>query len=164
MLRILEPCVWCSIYCIYVISSHICRLHLTIMCSRQKLFNSDKNNGSSPSGCVYRSPLNRNRQLIRILKMELFSVIAMLILLLVVYKLLDYLWRLPTIGQCSEQYILVTGCWSGFGKGFVHRLDELGCHVFAGCSKETRRLELANTCSEGIKTMVLDVSKHDSVL
>jgi hypothetical protein len=88
--------------------------------------------------------------------MEFFSFIATLLLIFVVYKVLDYLLRLPTVGQYSERYILMTGCGSGFGRAFVHRLDELGCHVFAGCSTETGQLELNDTCSERIQTLVLD--------
>jgi hypothetical protein len=90
--------------------------------------------------------------------------LAIFITSCVVYKLLDYLLRLPTVGQYSERYILVTGCDSGFGQIFARRLDELGCHVFAGCLTEAGQQELVKTCSERLQTLDLDVTKHDSVL
>jgi NAD(P)-dependent dehydrogenase (short-subunit alcohol dehydrogenase family) len=90
--------------------------------------------------------------------------LAVSIALFVVYKALDYLLRLPTIGRYSERYILVTGCDSGFGEALARRLDGLGCHVFACCLTEARQKELAKTCSERLQTLQMDVSQHDSVL
>jgi NAD(P)-dependent dehydrogenase (short-subunit alcohol dehydrogenase family) len=96
--------------------------------------------------------------------MEMLGCIITLIILFVIYKLLDYVLRLPTVGQYSERYILVTGCDSGFGEAIARRLDGLGCHVFAGCLTEAGQLQLTSKCSERLQVLDLDVTKHYSVL
>jgi short chain dehydrogenase len=97
------------------------------------------------------------------LKMEMLEFIITLIILFVIYKLLDYLLRLPTIGQYSERYILVTGCDSGFGQAIARRLDGLGCHVFAACLTETGQVELIRSCSDRMNAFEMDVTNHSSV-
>ena len=81
----------------------------------------------------------------------------------VLYKLCDKLLRLPRIGRYSDRYILVTGCGSGFGLDLVKRLDALGCHVFAGCRRDSSVAELAESCSDRVQPIQMDVSKPDSV-
>ena len=58
---------------------------------------------------------------------------GVLVLLWLGWKLLDYLIRLPTVGDYNEKYIFITGCDSGFGLHTAKKLDKMGCHVFAGC-------------------------------
>jgi 11-cis-retinol dehydrogenase len=94
-----------------------------------------------------------------VMMMETLGCIPTLILLFVIYKLLDYLLRLPTIGRYSERYILITGCDSGFGQALARRLDGLGCHVFAGCLTEAGQQELAKTCSERLQTLLIGHNK-----
>ena len=86
------------------------------------------------------------------------------LLIILLYKLLDYLVRLPRRRNFTQCYVLVTGCDSGFGFEAAKRFDELGCHVFAGCLTESGESELRKKCSKRLVTLPLDVSKHDSVV
>jgi len=85
------------------------------------------------------------------------------VLLVLVYKALDWLLRLPRIGRYGERYIFITGCDTGFGNMLAKRLDALGCHVFAGCLTEAGETELSKSCSDRMHAVSLDVSKPDSV-
>lgn len=86
-----------------------------------------------------------------------------IVLLFVVYKVIDRLIRLPRIGRYEDRYILVTGCDTGFGNLLAKRLDELGCHVFAGCFTEKGEVDLKKTSSERLHAFPLDVTKPESV-
>jgi len=90
--------------------------------------------------------------------------VGSLVILVLIYKALDWLIRQLYVGQLSERYILVTGCDTGFGNLLAKRLDALGCHVFAGCLTEAGETDLKKTCSSKLQTLALDVSKHESVL
>src|SRR6218665_1778098 len=85
------------------------------------------------------------------------------IVFFVVYKLLDRLIRIPRIGNYSDRYILVTGCDTGFGNLLAKRLDQLGCHVFAGCLTEKGETELKKVSSERLHVISLDVANQESV-
>jgi len=83
--------------------------------------------------------------------------------IVVVYKLLDRILRLPRVGNYSDRFVFVTGCDSGFGQALVKRLDSLGCHVFAGCFTEKGETELTKICSKRVLPVPIDVTDHDSV-
>jgi len=91
------------------------------------------------------------------------SVLAILLVMVLLYKLVDYVLSIPLVGNYSNRYIFVTGCDTGFGYELAKRLDSLGCHVFAGCLTEKGETELRKTCSERLHPVSLDVTKHDSV-
>jgi len=86
-----------------------------------------------------------------------------LILLLILYKAVDWLIRLFYIGKYNDRYILVTGCDTGFGNILAKRLDRLGCHVFAGCLTESGGAELKSQCSDKLQVLPLDVSNQEHV-
>lgn len=88
---------------------------------------------------------------------------GVLILLFILYKLFDWLIRLPKIGNYGDRYILVTGCDTGFGHLLAKRLDGLGCNVFAGCFTEKGETELKKACSDRLHAIPLDVSKPESI-
>src|SRR6218665_264726 len=88
---------------------------------------------------------------------------AYVVLFLIFYKIIDYLIRIPRVGNYSGRYILVTGCDTGFGNLIAKRLDQLGCHVFAGCYTEKGETELKKSCSERLHVISLDVSSKESV-
>jgi len=88
-----------------------------------------------------------------------FGVIAVVLL----YKLLDYLIRIPRIGDYASRHVFVTGCDTGFGNLLAKRLDALGCHVFAGCLTEAGEVELKKACSSRLKTVPLNVTQPESV-
>ena len=83
--------------------------------------------------------------------------------LYVVYRIVDRLVRIPSVGRHSDRYILVTGCDSGFGQGIARRLDAIGCHVFAACLTESGETELKKTSSQRLRTISLDVTREESV-
>ena len=82
---------------------------------------------------------------------------------IILYKILDRLVRIPRLGNYKDRYILVTGCDTGFGNLIAKRLDQLGCHVFAGCYTEKGETELKKSCSERLHVISLDVSSKESV-
>src|SRR6218665_1469708 len=81
----------------------------------------------------------------------------------VLYKILDLLIRIPRVGNYKYRYMLVSGCDSGFGNLITKRLDQLGCHVFAGCLTEKGEIELKKACSERMHAISLDVTRKESV-
>ena len=81
----------------------------------------------------------------------------------VLYKIVDYLIRIPRVANDPNRYILVTGCDTGFGNLIAKRLDQLGCHVFAGCLTEKGETELKKACSERLHAISLDVTSRESV-
>jgi len=86
-----------------------------------------------------------------------------LFLLFIIYKIIDRLLRLPTIGRNVDRYVLITGCDMGFGHELTKRLDFRGCHVFAGCLTEKGETELKKVCSDRVVTLSMDVTKPESV-
>ena len=82
---------------------------------------------------------------------------------LILYKIVDYLIRIPRVGNYKDRYIFVTGCDTGFGNLIAKRLDQLGCHVFAGCLTEKGETELKKICSERLHAISLDVTRNESV-
>jgi len=95
--------------------------------------------------------------------MSLFCCTGYVILIIILYKAVDWLLRLFYIGKYNERYILVTGCDTGFGNKLAKRLDGLGCHVFAGCLTESGGAQLKAECSEKLYVLSLDVSNEASV-
>jgi len=95
--------------------------------------------------------------------MSMLCVFQYIILLVVLYKILDWLIRRFYIGKYNERYILVTGCDTGFGNLAAKRLDKLGCHVFAGCYTEAGGKELTSLCSNKLQVISLDISNPESV-
>ncbi|KAK3095713.1 hypothetical protein FSP39_017942 [Pinctada imbricata] len=89
--------------------------------------------------------------------------IAVLVICVV---LLAVRWRLQqmTIGYYDGRHVLITGCDSGFGKLLALRLVEMGYSVFAGCLTEEGLNELKQSSSKRLKTILLDVTKTDSIV
>ena len=81
----------------------------------------------------------------------------------ILFRILDYFYRMPKVGSLSSRYILVTGCDTGFGHEISKRLDKQGCHVFAACLTEAGETELKKVCSTRLKTVHMNVSQPDSV-
>ena len=99
--------------------------------------------------------------------MEVFIVIGyaiLLVLLAVLYRILDGWLRKYKLSNYDSKYILITGCDTGFGHDFAKQLDNLGCHVFAGCLTEKGAEELSQNCSNRLTIVTIDVTNHDSVV
>ncbi|CAL1537395.1 unnamed protein product [Lymnaea stagnalis] len=89
--------------------------------------------------------------------------VCAVVLLVVTYYFLDFFLRSFKVGHFEEKYVLITGCDSGFGQALAGHLDSLGFHVFAGCLTHVGREYLAKNCSKRLVTVLLDVSKTESV-
>ncbi|KAH9498893.1 Retinol dehydrogenase 7 [Bulinus truncatus] len=61
-----------------------------------------------------------------------------------------------------KRYKLYRKCF-GFGQGLASHLDKLGFHVFAGCLTDEGRTYLKERCSGRLVTILLDVSKNQSI-
>ena len=83
-----------------------------------------------------------------------------------IYKLLDYLIRIPktTAPTGQRDYILITGCDSGFGNLFAKRLDSKGFRVFAACLTERGKRELEEATSSRLRGFLMDVTNKESIL
>lgn len=85
--------------------------------------------------------------------------IVVLFFYFVVRKLVSVL----RIDRCSDVYVLITGCDSGFGNEAARRFDRLGCHVFAGCLTDEGKESLKAECSDRLHAISLDVTKQESI-
>ena len=95
--------------------------------------------------------------------MDILTITFYFLIVLITYKVLDFVFRLPKISNLRSQYILVTGCDTGFGNAAAKLLDGMGCHVIAGCLTEAGETDLRKSCSEKLKTIQMDVSKLESI-
>ena len=95
--------------------------------------------------------------------MECIVCLLYVIAFYVLYRILDYFYRLPKVGSLSSRYILVTGCDTGFGNEISKRLDKKGCHVFAGCLTEAGETGLRKVCSSRLTPVHMNVADPDSV-
>lgn len=46
----------------------------------------------------------------------------------------------------------------------TRKLDNLGCHVFAGCLTEKGEVELKKACTKRVVPVRLDVTNHESIV
>lgn len=95
--------------------------------------------------------------------MPCWGIILGVVVVIILYKIVDYLIRLPRLKNLDKKYVFITGCDTGFGHEAAKRFDALGCHVIAGCYTEAGQTELREQCSSRLFTVPLDVSKHESV-
>ena len=94
-------------------------------------------------------------------------------LLLLIYKIADYLVRIPSRSHPSRDIdnVMITGCDSGFGRLFALRLVRKGFTVFAACLTEKGRTELKEKASGSgsgsgsgrIISFIMDVCDTSSV-
>ncbi len=100
--------------------------------------------------------------------MEVTTALSYVCLAFVIYKILDFFYRLPShINNLDSRYILITGCDTGFGNAAAKRLAAMGCHVIAGCLTETGETQLRKSCYHGrerLNVIQMDVSNHRHVL
>ncbi len=96
--------------------------------------------------------------------MEVTEALLYFCIAFVLFKFIDYLISLPTISNIKSQYVFITGCDTGFGNAVAKKLDLMGCNVIAGCLTERGETDLRKKCSDKIKTITLDVTKHYNVL
>lgn len=83
---------------------------------------------------------------------------------LFLYLCITWFLRSLTINRrYRDLYVVITGCDSGFGKELAYRLDRFGFNVFAACLTEEAAAELERTTSKSLHTVIVDVSKPETI-
>ncbi|XP_004692678.1 PREDICTED: short-chain dehydrogenase/reductase family 9C member 7 [Condylura cristata] len=67
------------------------------------------------------------------------------------------------VSNLSDKYVLITGCDSGFGHLLARQLDRRGMRVLAACFTEEGAQKLQQATSHQLQTILLDVTKSESV-
>ncbi|KAM5287664.1 short-chain dehydrogenase/reductase family 9C member 7 [Ctenodactylus gundi] len=67
------------------------------------------------------------------------------------------------VRNLSEKYVFITGCDSGFGNLLAKQLVERGMRVLAACLTEEGAQKLQQETSYQLQTVLLDVTKTESV-
>lgn len=67
------------------------------------------------------------------------------------------------IDKVCQKCVFITGCDSGFGNLVARQLDQQGFRVIAGCLTEAGASSLQASASSGLKTVLLDVTKNESI-
>ncbi|XP_020726566.2 retinol dehydrogenase 16-like [Odocoileus virginianus] len=78
------------------------------------------------------------------------------------YLLRWYLER-QVLSHLQDKFVFITGCDSGFGNKLARQLDLRGLRVLAGCLTEQGAEQLRNQTSGRLQTVILDVTKTESV-
>ena len=68
------------------------------------------------------------------------------------------------VKNLSEKYVFITGCDSGFGNLLARQLDRRGMRVLAACLTEKGAEQLRNKTSDRLETVILDVTKTESIV
>ncbi|KAH9498876.1 Retinol dehydrogenase 7 [Bulinus truncatus] len=89
--------------------------------------------------------------------------VSVFVLIIITLIFLEHVLRSLKVGSYQDKYVLITGCNSGFGQGLACQLDKLGFHVFAGYRTDEGRTYLKEQCSGRLVTILLDVSKNQSI-
>ncbi|KAH9498877.1 Retinol dehydrogenase 7 [Bulinus truncatus] len=89
--------------------------------------------------------------------------VSVFVLIIITFIFFERVLRSFKVGSYQDKYVFITGCDSGFGQGLACQLDRLGFHVFAGCLTDEGTTYLKEQCSGRLVTILLDVSKNQSI-
>ena len=79
------------------------------------------------------------------------------------YYLLRWYRERQVVSHLRDKFVFITGCDSGFGNLLARQLDLRGLRVLAGCLTEQGAEQLRNQTSDRLQTVILDVTKTESV-
>ncbi|NWI13811.1 H17B6 dehydrogenase, partial [Crypturellus soui] len=79
------------------------------------------------------------------------------------YLLRRWLRERQQVPGLADKFVLVTGCDSGFGQLLARQLDARGLRVLAACLTEPGAVRLRATASPRLHTLLLDVTRSESV-
>ena len=79
------------------------------------------------------------------------------------YYLLRWYRERQVVSHLRDKFIFITGCDSGFGNKLARQLDLRGLRVLAACLTEQGAEQLRNQTSDRLQTVILDVTKTESV-
>ncbi|XP_019816554.2 17-beta-hydroxysteroid dehydrogenase type 6 [Bos indicus] len=86
-----------------------------------------------------------------------------LAVLLGLYYLLHWYRERQVVSHLQDKFVFITGCDSGFGNQLARQLDLRGLRVLAGCLTEQGAEQLRNQTSDRLQTVILDVTKTESI-
>ncbi|XP_076410178.1 retinol dehydrogenase 7-like [Peromyscus maniculatus bairdii] len=87
-----------------------------------------------------------------------------LVVLLGLWKLLRLFRERQVVSHLQDKHVFITGCDSGFGNLLARQLDRRGMRVLAACLTESGAEELRSKTSDRLETVILDVTKTESVV
>ena len=87
-----------------------------------------------------------------------------LVALVGLWTLLRFFRERQVVSHLQDKYVFITGCDSGFGNLLARQLDRRGMRVLAACRKEEGAEELRRKTSERLETVILDVTKTESIV
>ncbi|XP_057172203.1 short-chain dehydrogenase/reductase family 9C member 7 isoform X5 [Ursus arctos] len=67
------------------------------------------------------------------------------------------------VSHLRDKYVFITGCDSGFGHLLARQLDLRGLRVLAACLTEKGAQQLRDQTSDRLETVILDVTKTESI-
>nr|AAL02134.1 retinol dehydrogenase similar protein 2 [Mus musculus] len=80
------------------------------------------------------------------------------------WTLLRFFRERQVVSHLQDKYVFITGCDSGFGNLLARQLDRRGMRVLAACLTEKGAEELRNKTSDRLETVILDVTKTESIV
>ena len=80
------------------------------------------------------------------------------------YCLLRWYRERQVVSHLHDKYVFITGCDSGFGNLLARQLDLRGLRVLAACLTEKGAQQLRSQTSDRLDTVILDVTKTESIL
>ncbi|XP_031205639.1 retinol dehydrogenase 7 isoform X2 [Mastomys coucha] len=87
-----------------------------------------------------------------------------LVTLVGLYHLLRWYRERQVVSHLQDKYVFITGCDSGFGNLLARQLDRRGMRVLAACLTEKGAEELRRKTSDRLETVILDVTKTESIV
>ncbi|XP_076776663.1 retinol dehydrogenase 7-like isoform X2 [Arvicanthis niloticus] len=87
-----------------------------------------------------------------------------LVALVGLWTLLRLFRERKVVSHLHDKYVFITGCDSGFGNLLARQLDRRGMRVLAACLTEEGAKQLRSKTSERLETMILDVTKTESIV
>nr|XP_042119335.1 retinol dehydrogenase 16 isoform X2 [Peromyscus maniculatus bairdii] len=87
-----------------------------------------------------------------------------LVVLLGLWNLLRLFRERQVVSHLQDKHVFITGCDSGFGNLLARQLDRRGMRVLAACLTENGAEELRSKTSDRLETVILDVTKTESVV
>uniref|UniRef100_A0A8C2N2J4 Uncharacterized protein n=1 Tax=Cricetulus griseus TaxID=10029 RepID=A0A8C2N2J4_CRIGR len=87
-----------------------------------------------------------------------------LVALVGLWTLLRWYRERQVVSHLQDKYVFITGCDSGFGNQLARQLDRRGMRVLAACLTEKGAEELRSKTSDRLETVILDVTKTESIV
>ncbi|XP_028607959.1 retinol dehydrogenase 7-like [Grammomys surdaster] len=87
-----------------------------------------------------------------------------LVALVGLWTLLRLFRERKVVSHLHDKYVFITGCDSGFGNLLARQLDRKGMRVLAACLTEKGAEQLRSKTSERLETVILDVTKTESIV